>query len=95
MSSAKTCWWFSTRRDLLGLVLSRGARLAGAGVLIGVAGSLALTRAIESQLYGVRATDVQTFAAVAALLAGVGLVATLVPAFRAMRLDPVRALRQE
>jgi ABC-type lipoprotein release transport system permease subunit len=43
----------------------------------------------------VRATDVETFAAVAALLAAVGLIATLVPAMRAMRLDPVRALRQE
>jgi putative ABC transport system permease protein len=85
----------AARRDLLRLVLSRGARLAGAGVLLGVAGSLALTRAIESQLFGVRATDVPTFAAVAMLLAGVGLVATLVPAMRAMRLDPVRALRQE
>jgi predicted permease len=83
------------RRDLLGMVLSRGARLAGIGVILGVLGSLALTRAIQSQLFGVHPTDVQTFVAVAALLAGVGLVATLVPAMRAMRLDPVRALRQE
>jgi putative ABC transport system permease protein len=83
------------RRDVLGMVLSRGARLAGVGVALGVLGSLALTRAIQSQLFGVRAADLQTFVAVAALLAGVGLVATLVPAIRAMRLDPVRALRQE
>jgi putative ABC transport system permease protein len=83
------------RRDVLGLVLSRGARLAGVGVALGVLGSLALTRAIQSQLFGVRATDLQTFVAVAALLAGVGLFATLAPAVRAMRLDPVRALRQE
>jgi putative ABC transport system permease protein len=83
------------RRDVLGMVLSRGARLAGIGVVLGVLLSLGLTRAIQSQLFGVRATDVQTFVGVAVLLASVGLMATLVPALRAVRLDPVRALRQE
>jgi putative ABC transport system permease protein len=83
------------RRDVLGMVLAHGARLAGIGVVLGVVASLALTRAIQSLLFGVRATDVRTFAAVAVLLAGVGLLATLVPALRAVRLDPVRALRQE
>jgi putative ABC transport system permease protein len=83
------------RRDVLGMVLAHGARLAGIGVVLGVLASLALTRAIQSLLFGVRATDVQTFAAVAVLLAGVGLLATMVPALRAVRLDPVRALRQE
>jgi ABC-type lipoprotein release transport system permease subunit len=50
---------------------------------------------IESQLYNVRATDPLTFVTVTALLAVVGLVATMVPALRATRLDPVTALRQE
>jgi putative ABC transport system permease protein len=83
------------RGDVLGMVLAHGARLAGIGVVLGVLASLALTRAIQSLLFGVGATDVQTFAGVALLLAGVGLLATLVPALRAVRLDPVRALRQE
>ena len=85
----------AARQDLLRMVLSRGARLAGVGVLLGIAASLALTRAIQSQLFGVRATDLGTFSAVAGILAAVGLMATLVPALRATRLDPVRALRQE
>jgi ABC-type antimicrobial peptide transport system permease subunit len=64
------------RSDVLGMVLAHGARLAGIGVVLGVLASLALTRAIQSLLFGVRATDVQTFAVVALLLAGVGLLAT-------------------
>jgi predicted permease len=83
------------RRDVLSLVLGQGVKLAALGLALGVAGSLALTRVIESQLYNVRATDPLTFVTVTALLAVVGLVATMVPALRATRLDPVTALRQE
>jgi predicted permease len=83
------------RRDVLSLVLGQGVKLAVLGLALGVAGSIALTRVIESQLYNVRATDPLTFVTVTALLAAVGLVATMVPALRATRLDPVTALRQE
>jgi putative ABC transport system permease protein len=83
------------RRDVLSLVLGQGVKLAALGLALGVAGSIALTRVIESQLYNVRATDPLTFVTVTALLAVVGLVATMVPALRATRLDPVTALRQE
>jgi putative ABC transport system permease protein len=83
------------RREVLALVLAQGARLAAFGVAIGVVASLALTRVIQSQLFNVRATDPATFVAVTALLASVGLMATLIPALRATRLDPLTALRQE
>jgi predicted permease len=82
-------------REVLRLVLGQGAWLAIAGVGIGTAGALALTRLMASLLYGVRPSDPVTFAGAAILIAAVALVATYVPARRAMRIDPVVALRQE
>jgi putative ABC transport system permease protein len=81
--------------DVLRIVLRQGLALAGIGTAIGIAGALALTRALQSQLYEVGAGDPLTFVAVTVLLFAIGTVATLVPALRATRLDPVRALRQE
>lgn len=83
------------RGNVLRMVLGEGARMAALGVGIGIAASLAITRLMSSLLFGISATDPLTFVAVAALLAGVALVACYIPARRAMRVDPVIALRYE
>jgi putative ABC transport system permease protein len=80
---------------VLRLVLARGLRLAGAGTAIGVLAALMLTQLLNSLLFGVSATDPVTFVAVAGLLLGVALLACYVPARRAMRVDPMVALRYE
>jgi ABC-type antimicrobial peptide transport system permease subunit len=77
------------------LVVGRGARLAAIGAAIGVAGSLALTRLMKDLLYSVSPTDPFTFVAVVALLVLVALAACYIPARRAMRVDPMTALRHE
>jgi predicted permease len=81
--------------DILRLVLRQGLRLAGVGIALGIAAGLGLTRVLESLLFGVRPQDPTTFVAVAALLAVVALVASYVPARRAMKVDPMVALRYE
>src|SRR5262245_40990532 len=83
------------RRDLLKLVLGRGLTLTMTGVLSGLALALALTRFLSSLLFGVSAADPITFAAIALLLAVVALMASFLPARRAMRVDPITALRHE
>jgi putative ABC transport system permease protein len=83
------------RRDVLRLVLSQGLHLIAAGLLLGLAGSFLVTRLISSLLFDVSPTDPATFAGVALLLAMVALVATLIPALRATRVDPMVALRYE
>ena len=65
------------------------------GVAIGVVAALALTRLMASFLFGVRPTDLVTFSSVALLLTGVALAASYIPARRAMRTDPLNALRHE
>lgn len=80
-------------KDVMLLVMGEGAKMAFIGVAFGIAGALALTRLIASQLFGVSAHDPLTFAAVVLLLALVALVACYIPARRAVRVDPVVALR--
>ena len=85
----------ASRASVLRLVVRQGMGLVLLGVAIGAAGALGLTRLIASQLYAVRSTDPATFGLVALALVATALVAILVPAARAMRLDPVAALRDE
>jgi putative ABC transport system permease protein len=85
----------ASRQDVLRLVIGGGLRLAAAGVLIGVALSLAAGRLISTLLFGVRASDPLTFSAVAAMLLGTAFFAAWIPARRATRVDPMVALRYE
>jgi putative ABC transport system permease protein len=70
-------------------------KLAAAGLVLGLAGALLVGRALDRLLYGVRATDVPTFAGTAILLIVVAVIASYVPARRAMRIAPMEALRAE
>jgi putative ABC transport system permease protein len=81
--------------DVLRLMLRQGLGLAVVGVAVGLAASAAATRLLEKMLFGVKPFDPVTYAAVAVLLGAVALAATYVPARRAMRVDPLVALRQE
>ena len=83
------------RRHVLGLMLTMGGRLVLIGLAIGVAASLASTRLLRSQLFGVQPTDPLAYATVAVLLGFVALVACYIPARRAAGVDPMVALRQE
>ena len=84
----------ATPREVVTMVAVRGLALAGVGLALGVAGGWAATRTMSSVLYGVRANDPLTFAGAVALLGGVALVASIVPAARAARVDPMVVLRQ-
>jgi predicted permease len=81
--------------DIIGLVVRQGMELAGIGIVAGVVGAVALTRVMASLLFGISAMDTVTFAVVPVLLAGVAFAATVIPAWRTTRVDPVVALRDE
>jgi ABC-type antimicrobial peptide transport system permease subunit len=83
------------RRDVLLLIIKDGAKFSFVGVVLGVAGAFGVTRLLASQLYGVSTTDPITYAAVAIAMTVVTLLACYIPARRAMRIDPLVALRYE
>jgi putative ABC transport system permease protein len=82
-------------RDVLGMILMGGGKLAAFGLVLGLVGSLGVTYLLRSQLYGVSSTDPVTYASVALLLGLIALAACYLPARRATRVDPLVALRYE
>jgi predicted permease len=85
----------ATPRSVMTLVVGQGMTLATIGVVAGIAGALVLTRVMATVLYNLRATDPVTFAVVIVVLMGTALVASWLPARRALRIDPVQALRYD
>jgi predicted permease len=83
------------RADISRMVLREGLGVTLAGIAVGLAGALALTRLMTALLYGVSPTDVATFVAVPVLLAAVALLASFIPARRAAAIDPLEAIRAE
>ncbi len=82
-------------RAILKLVVGRGLVLVSTGAVIGILASFGLTRFIENMLFGVTPTDPLTFTAIVLLLGLVALLACLIPAQRAMRVDPIVVLRHQ
>jgi predicted permease len=85
----------ATRRDVLWLVFGQSGRLVAAGVGVGLVAAWFATRLLESLLYGVQPADLPTFASVPGCLAVVALLAAVIPAYRATRVDPVITMRAE
>ncbi len=81
--------------NIIGLVVGQAMQLTGIGIVLGLAGAAALTRVMTSLLFGVSSTDALTFLIVPAILAAVAFAATVIPAWRATRVDPMVALREE
>jgi putative ABC transport system permease protein len=85
----------ASTRDVLGLVLGEGARLTGVGVLLGLAAALLLARVMASRFWGVQPVDPVSFTAVPAIVCGIALIASWVPARRAATIQPTHSLRGE
>src|SRR5262249_39111909 len=85
----------ATYNDVVTMIVKQGLRTVGIGIVIGLVGSLALTRTMQSLLFGVTATDPLTFVGVIVLLVAAALLACYIPARRATKVDPVVALRSE
>jgi ABC-type antimicrobial peptide transport system permease subunit len=85
----------SSAAGVVGLVLRQGALAAAAGLALGVPAAWATSRLLTSLLFSTRATDVAIYAAAAAALGGVALLACCLPALRAARVDPMHAMRSE
>jgi putative ABC transport system permease protein len=79
---------------VLKLILRQGAVLSAIGIVLGLAGALALTRVMASLLFGVGSSDPLTYTVAALLLGAITLFATLIPAYKATKVDPIVALRQ-
>ncbi|MGH7554091.1 MAG: FtsX-like permease family protein, partial [Longimicrobiales bacterium] len=85
----------ATPRGVFRLVIGQGSRLALVGIALGLAGAFGLTRVLEKMLFGVKASDAATFASAALILGAVAIAASLIPACRAARVDPLTALRHD
>ena len=85
----------ASTEDVLRLVLRHGAALVATGLGLGLAGSLALTRLMQGMLYEVEPTDLTTYVGVAVVFLLVATLALLLPAWRALRVDPMIALQSE
>jgi putative ABC transport system permease protein len=82
-------------RSIIGLVFRQAGVVIAGGVVLGIAGSVALMRLLSSQLFGIQATDWKTYAGAVAVLAAIAITASLIPAARGSRIDPIVALREE
>jgi ABC-type antimicrobial peptide transport system permease subunit len=85
----------AARSDILRLVVGQAGRLAAFGLIAGAIAALAAARFIRTMLFGVTSSDVPTFIGTALVLGGIALLASYLPARRAVRVDPVTALRSE
>jgi putative ABC transport system permease protein len=85
----------ATNSDVLKMVVSDGMKPILVGVAVGLVAALALSRLVASLVFGVRPTDPLTFGCVVVILTAVGMLANILPAYRATRVEPVRTLREE